>query len=66
MKNILESPETAESVNIPEILRGDSSKTSGFVSGLCQSLKNVNRYRDSMIETLKTKLGNHSIYCRNK
>jgi|WetSurMetagenome_2_1015567.scaffolds.fasta_scaffold32859_2 hypothetical protein len=66
MKNIMESPEAAESVNVPERLRGDSSNTSGFVSGLCQGLKNVNRYRDGMIETLKNKLGNHSIHFRKK
>ena len=49
-----------------EISNGDSGNTSGFMSGLCQSLKNVHQYRIDMIEKIKNQLRTQSIYFRNK
>ena len=66
VNTMTESPEAADSVHAPGKPVRDLSTKSEFVIGLCKSLKNANQYRAGMIEKIKNKLGNHTIYFRKK
>jgi len=63
---MINRPAAVDGIHDPESLKCDQSNKSVFVSGLCQSLKNVNQYRSGMIEKIKNQLGSHSIYFRKK
>jgi hypothetical protein len=63
---MMDSPAAVNGMYDPISSIRDSSNKSVLVSGLCQSLKNVNQYRSGMIEKIKDQLGSHSIYLRKK
>ena len=63
---MMDGPAIVDGMHDPEMSKGEPANKSVFVSGLCQSLKNVHQYRTSMIEKIKNQLGNHSIYFRKK
>ena len=63
---MMDRPAAVEGTYASEISNGNSGNKPVFVSGLCQSLKNVHQYRTDMIEKIKNQLRNHSIYFRKK
>ena len=63
---MMDRPAVVDGTYDSEISNGDSGKKSVFVSGLCQSLKNVHQYRTAMIEKIKNQMGTHSVYFRKK
>jgi len=63
---MMDRPAVVDGTYDSEISNGDSGNTPVFVSGLCQSLKNVHQYRIDMIEKIKNQLRTQSIYFRKK